>query len=111
MGVGDIYKEDRIAKMMSISRRKVRKYTELLMKYNMIRAVGPWVRDTETELSRHVKIYFSDLSYLHVALGVSYYHGENKQGVIENFVFLELDRKLASTHEIKFYRKKSGAEV
>jgi predicted AAA+ superfamily ATPase len=111
MGVGDIYKEDRIAKMMDISRRKVRKYTELLMKYDMIRAVGPWVRDASTELSRHVKIYFTDLSYLHVALGVSYYHGENKQGVIENFIFLELDRKLASTHEIKFYRKKSGAEI
>lgn len=111
MGVGDIYKEDRIAKMMDISRRKVRKYTELLMKHNIIRAVGPWVRDTNTELSRHVKIYFSDLSYLHVALGVSYYHGENKQGVIENFIFLELDRKLTITHDIKFYRKKSGAEI
>lgn len=111
MNVGDIFKEERIAKMMNISRRKVRKYTEILLKYDLIRAVGPWVENPATELSRHVKIYFSDLAYFHVALGVGYYHGEGKQGVIENFVLLELDRKLASTHDIRFYRKKSGAEV
>lgn len=111
MNVGDIFKEERIAKMMSISRRKVRKYTEILLKYNLIRAVGPWVENLTTELSRHVKVYFSDLAYFHAALGVGYYHGESKQGVIENFILLELDRKLASTHDIRFYRKKSGAEV
>jgi predicted AAA+ superfamily ATPase len=111
MNVGDIFKEERIAKMMNISRRKVRKYTEILLKYNLIRAVGPWVENTATELSRHVKIYFTDLAYFHAALGVGYYHGEGKQGVIENFILLELDRKLASTHDIRFYRKKSGAEV
>lgn len=36
MTTGDLYKEDGIAKMMDISRRKVRKYTELLMEHNMI---------------------------------------------------------------------------
>jgi predicted AAA+ superfamily ATPase len=58
-----------------------------------------------------VKIYFSDLSFLAIALGVGYYHGPTKQWVIENLIFLELDRKLDSSHEIRFYRKKSGAEV
>lgn len=111
MNVGDIFKEDRIAKMMNISRRKVKKYTEILLNHHVIKAVGPWVENPATELSRHVKVYFSDLAYFHAALGVGYYHGEGKQGVIENFVLLELDRKLASTHDIRFYRKKSGAEV
>ncbi len=111
MNVGDIFKEERIAKSMNISRRKVRKYTEILLKYKIFRAVGPWVENTATELSRHVKIYFSDLADFHAALGVAYYHGEGKQGVIENFILLELDRKLASTHDIRFYRKKSSAEV
>jgi predicted AAA+ superfamily ATPase len=111
MGVGDLFKEDRIAKMMNISRRKVRKYTELLMKHGFVRAIGPFGDSPETELFRHVKIYFSDLSFLAIALGVGYYHGPTKQWVIENFIFLELDRKLDSSHEIRFYRKKSGAEV
>ncbi len=111
MNVGDIFKEERIAKSMNISRRKVKKYTEILLNHHVIRAVGPWVENPATELSRHVKVYFSDLAYFHAALGVGYYHGEGKQGVIENFVLLELDRKLASTHDIRFYRKKSGAEV
>jgi hypothetical protein len=40
-----------------------------------------------------------------------YYQGITKQGVIENFILLELERKLSSTHDIRFYRKKSGAEI
>jgi hypothetical protein len=111
MNVGDIFKEERIAKNMNISRRKVRKYTEIILKHNLIRAIGPWVENHTTELSRHVKVYFSDLSYFYAALGVGYYIGSSKQGVIENFILIELDRKLATTHEIRFYRKKSGAEV
>lgn len=111
MNVGDIFKEERIAKNMNISRRKVRKYTEIILKYNLIKAIGPWVENTTTELSRHVKVYFSDLAYYHAALGVWYYLGDGKQGVIENFILLELDRKLSDSHEIRFYRKKSGAEV
>ena len=79
MNVGDIFKEERIAKNMNISRRKVRKYTEIILKHNLIRAIGPWVENHTTELSRHVKVYFSDLSYFHAALGVGYYHGGNKQ--------------------------------
>jgi uncharacterized protein (DUF488 family) len=39
MGVGDLFKADRIAKTMNISRRKVHKYTELLMKYDIVRAI------------------------------------------------------------------------
>lgn len=31
--------------------------------------------------------------------------------MIENFILLELRRKLGKTHEISFYRKKSGAEI
>jgi predicted AAA+ superfamily ATPase len=111
LGVGDLFKEDRIAKMMSISRRKVRKYTELLMKHGFVRAIGPFGDSPDTELFRHVKIYFCDLSFLAIALGVGYYHGPSKQWVIENFIFLELDRKLSLSHDIRFYRKKSGAEV
>jgi hypothetical protein len=111
MWVGDLFKADRIAKTMNISRRKVHKYTELLMKYDIIRAIWPFWDHPETELFRHVKIYFSDLSYLAIALWVGYYHGPTKQWVLENFIFLELDRKLDDSHEIRFYRKKSGAEV
>lgn len=111
MNVGDIFKEERIAKNMNISRRKVRKYTEIILKHDLIKAIGPWVENTTTELSRHVKVYFADLAYYHAALGVWYYLGDGKQGVIENFILLELDRKLSNTHEIRFYRKKSGAEV
>ncbi len=34
-----------------------------------------------------------------------------KIGAIENFIFLELDRKLHDSHDIFYYRKKSGSEI
>lgn len=34
-----------------------------------------------------------------------------KIGALENFIFLELERKLASTHTLYYYRKKSGSEI
>lgn len=111
MNVGELFKEEKIAKLMGISRRKVRKYVEILAKHHVVRAVGPYYRDTDVELSRHVKLYFSDLSYMDTLLSVGYYHGTAKQWVTENFVLLELERKLKHTHIIYFYRKKSGAEV
>lgn len=107
----ELYKEDGIAKMMNISRRKVRKYTELLLNHNILHAIWPFVKNTQTELSRHVKLYWNDLSYYHAAFWDTYYHWEGKKGVIENFVLLELEMKLKDTHEIRFYRKKSGAEI
>jgi hypothetical protein len=35
-GIGDLFKEERIGKLMNVSRRKVRKYTEILMRHGMI---------------------------------------------------------------------------
>ena len=34
-----------------------------------------------------------------------------KLGAIENFIYLELERKLDETHGISYYRKKSWAEI
>jgi len=105
MGVWDIFKGDRTAKNMGLSRRKIHKYTELSLKYNIIKILEPLVLDNETELSRHIKLYFSDLSYIYAILGNSYYHWAMKQGVIENFLLLELERKLIKTHDIYFIEK------
>ncbi len=111
MNTGNLFKADQLAKLLSISRRKVHKYTELLMEHGIIRAIGPWWENTDTETTRHVKIYFSDLSFMRSLLWELYFQWQMKQWVIENFLFLELERKLSATHKIHFYRKKSGAEV
>jgi predicted AAA+ superfamily ATPase len=111
MNVGNVFKADGLAKLLGISRRKVNKYTELLLKYNIIKAIWPWVQNSALETSRHVKLYFTDLSYLKALLANTHYHGTQKLWAIENFIFLELNRKLDETHKIYYYRKKSGAEI
>lgn len=111
MNIGNLFKADQLAKLLGISRRKVNKYTEILMRHWVIYAIGPWWENTETETSRHVKLYFWDLSFMRCLLGDMYFQWQMKQWVLENFIFLELYRKLDSSHKISFYRKKSGAEI
>ncbi len=109
MNVWELFKEERVAKIIGISRRKVRKYASILAKHHMVSAVGPFYEDSNVEVTRHIKLYFRDLSYMQSALGDGYYHGEMKQWVLENFILLELERKLKKSHTTYFYRKKSGA--
>jgi predicted AAA+ superfamily ATPase len=58
-----------------------------------------------------VKIYFSDLGYMHALLGNIHSEGTLRASAIENFAYLELERKLDTTHKIAYYRKKSGADI
>jgi Domain of unknown function (DUF4143) len=111
MNIGNLFKADQIAKLLGISRRKVNKYTEILLSHSIIEAIGPWVQNSEVETSRHVKLYFNDLSYLKGILWDMHAEGTLRQGATENMIFLELKRKLDDTHTLYFYRKKSGAEI
>ena len=79
MNVGELFKEERVAKIIGISRRKVRKYASILAKHHMVSAVGPFYEDASVEVTRHIKLYFRDLSYMQSALGDGYYHGEMKE--------------------------------
>ena len=42
MNTGNLFKADQLAKLLSISRRKIHKYTELLMEHGIIKPLGPW---------------------------------------------------------------------
>ncbi len=78
METGNAFKADKLAKLLGITRRKVNKYMELLLKHGIVKAVGPWVQDTDTETSRHVKIYFADLTFYRSLLSDMYYQGAMK---------------------------------
>jgi predicted AAA+ superfamily ATPase len=45
MNVGNLFKADQIAKLLGISRRKVNKYTELILNHRIVEAIAPWVQD------------------------------------------------------------------
>lgn len=111
MNVGSLFKEDHIAKNMNISRRKVAKYLDILLKYQIITAIESFCHNPEKELSRHKKYYFSDLSYYKGAMGQAYGMGNSKTALMENFIFLELSRKITDTHHLFFWKKKSGTEL
>lgn len=111
METGNCFKADKLAKLLGITRRKVNKYMEILLRKGVVRGIWPWVQDMVSETSRHVKIYFTDLSILASLLGDLHAQWAMKLWAIENFTYLELERKLQNTHDIFYYRKKSGSEV
>lgn len=111
MSIWGMFKADQVAKLLNISRRKVNKYTDLVLKYDIMKSVNPWVEDTQAETSRHIKLYFSDFSYPKAILWEIHWEWALKQWAVENLIFLELTRKLSPNHTIYFYRKKSGAEI
>lgn len=111
LSIGDLFKEDYIAGLLNISRRKVRKFMNVLLSHNAISFVPAFYEQKATELSRHNKVYFTDMRWYAGILGDAYAIGEKRLGTVENFIFLELTRKTHTTHEIRFWRKKSGTEV
>ncbi len=111
MNIGNLFKADQLAKLLGISRRKVNKFTEILLSEGVVRAVWPWWPNSSTETSRHVKLYFTDLSFVKILLGETFNQWTLKIWALENFIYLELERKLDETHWISYYRKKSWAEI
>ncbi len=111
MNISSLFKEDYIAKSLNISRRKVAKYLDILLKYNIITTIEPFCENPEKELSRHKKYYFSDLAYYRGTMGQAYGMGNSRISLIENFIFLELSRKIGASHNIFFWKKKSGTEL
>ncbi len=111
MNTGNLFKSDGLAKLLGISRRKVNKYTEILMSHGIIAPLGPWGDHPDTETTRHVKLYFRELSFLRALLGDIHGEWQMRQWAIENFILIELMRKLDKSHDFAFYRKKSWAEI
>lgn len=108
---GQLFKEDQFAKNLNTSRRKIKKFTEILEKHGIIRSIEPFATNPEKELTRHKKYYFGDLAFYRASMGENYGVGTAKEKMIENFVFLELERKLDETHELLFWQKKSGTNI
>lgn len=111
MHIGKLFKEDQLAQILGISRRKIKKYTQILKEHHIITEITPLYTQKDRELSRHSKLYFTDLLWYQYVLGNMYSIGAFKTGMIENFVFLELIHKLHESHAIHFWRKKSGTEI
>lgn len=109
--IGTLIKEDQMAQSLGISRRKVKKYLHILQEHHIITKITPFYTDKKRELFRHEKYYFTHLNWYQYALGDMYGIGSMRMGMIENFTFIELTKKLHNTHTIHFWKKKSGTDI
>lgn len=109
--IGSLYKEDQLAQSLGISRRKIKKYTDIILNAGIVVEIKPFFEDSSKELFRHSKLYFTDLAWYKAILGDAFGVGILRSGMIENFAFLELYHKLHTTHDIHCWNKKSGTHI
>lgn len=74
-------------------------------------SIPAFVHKKEKEVFTHKKLYFVDSGFLRILLGSAYFIGDNKGKMIENFVFGELQKNREENSVIRYYRKKSQAEI
>ena len=107
--VWNLLKIENISNITWIWVRKVKKYLTFLKRSLVIFEVKPYFQDKSKEIFSQANMYLSDLGIFSF-LWKNYWNKIMDGKVIENFIFLELQKKITEK-EIKFYKKRNGTEI
>jgi len=101
--VGSKIDHSKIGSLISLDRRKVKEYIELLEHTYFIQTISPFTKSKAVEISKAKKLYFSDTGVLNTI-------NSNLQSgaVFENAVFNTLRFQ---QRQINYYQKKTGQEI
>ncbi len=101
----------RLSGYLSISRKKVEYYLEILEKSFLLYKVFPFYNDTRKEYSKQSEFFLNDLWLIHYFKN-DFNLREFDWNLIENFVYLELlKNKKIFSDEIKTYNKLNWSEI
>ena len=104
-------KIDNIVKTIWVSRELVKKFLFLVENTFVLNLLSAFTKNKQKEVSKHKKVYFTDLWFLRKVLWVTTIDYENKWKFTENFVFLELLKYKDTLENIYFWQKKNWSEV
>jgi len=114
--VGNEVSFSEIAKLVGRDIKTVQRYIDILEKTFVIKRIGGYSGNLRNEISRKSKFYFYDLGIRNTV--INQYNDLNTRNDIgalwENFIFMELYKKSAATHDRKewyFWRTHTGFEV
>lgn len=108
--IGNLVNFHNLSVITGLKQETVKKYIYLLEKTFVIKLVGPYYRNSQTEVKKSPKVYFCDLGLLTLARSAPTPLTHTSGDVFENAVFLRInENKLLD--EVRFWRSLSGAEV
>ncbi len=109
--IWDLLKMDKIATILGLSIPKIEKYTRVFESSFMLYKVFPYYKNSRREYTKQPQIFFNDLwvvNFLKNNFNFDRFDGK----VVENFVFLELQKNKNMIYDnIKFYKKINGSEI
>ena len=107
--IWNLLKVEKISDLTWIWVRKIKKYLTFLKRSLVIFEVKAFFEDKTKEIFSLPNMYISDLGIFSF-LAKNFWDKTNDWKVIENFVFLELQKNFFNS-EIKFYKKKNWTEI
>lgn len=111
--IGNMININELSNSTGLSYRKCEDYIFLLEQMFIIKLVQPFFTNKRKVISKMRKVYFTDIGLRNVIFA-NFNRIDIRQdtgSIFENFVFLELMRKIPSYAKIYYYRTKDGSEV
>jgi len=111
--IGNMINIHELANTTGLAYRKCEDYIFLLEQMFIIKLVQPFFTNKRKVISKMKKVYFTDIGLRNIisANFIKLDSRTDSGAIFENFVFLELMRKIPSYAKIYFYHTKDGSEV
>lgn len=108
---GQLVNIGELGRTLSVERKTVEKYLDILEKTYIIKLVRPFFKNYRKELTKMAKVYFIDNGLRNMAIGQfqDFDQRSDKGQILENFIFSEIFKY--SGEAIHFWRTKEKAEV
>lgn len=111
--IGGMVNVNELSNSSGLSYRKCEDYLFLLEQMFIIQLIEPYFTNKRKVITKMKKVYFTDIGLRNAVIGNFTPIGNrvDKGAIFENYVYLELKRKLPTYAKIFFYRTKDGSEV
>jgi predicted AAA+ superfamily ATPase len=111
--VGSMVNVNELSTSSGLSYKKCAEYLSLLEQMFIIKLLEPFHTNKRKVVSKMQKVYFTDIGLRNLIYGSFNQMNIRTDGgnILENFVFLELKRKLGKAGSINYFRTLDGVEV
>jgi len=111
--IGNLVNVNELSSTSGLSYKKTNEYMYLLEQMYIIKLVEPIYTNKRKVITKMRKVYFTDIGLCNLINGSfnSFNRRADAASIFENYVFLELKRKLGQAGKLFYYRTLDGTEV
>lgn len=111
--VGNIVVYQNLSQVSKLDYRQLKKHLNILAETYVCKEVSPFFKNRQKELSKNPKIFFMDMGFRNNLMeNMNTLNIRPDAGaIIENSVFIRLNKMCSGFNKINFWRTKAGAEV